>query len=179
MISCVSMRDVNATTVAAIFAGLVTAGSTALYLLGTVVLSAYGRQAGIVLNSTTSIEVVRAAIPLACFIGAYAVILGMNLWDYRVEVSREIATAGPERPLLETLLVHLTWIIHEGRESVADGVCLTPAETLGRGGGRGRRRGVSLHGTGRSRRAGLGKVLSGRAVPPGTETWAEFRAGSG
>ena len=83
----------------------------------------------------------------------------------------EAAEAGIE--------VALTWIIHEGRESVANGVCLTRSETLRRGGGRGRRRGVALHGAGRSRQAGLGKVLSGRAVPPGTETWTEFRVDSG
>ena len=73
----------------------------------------------------------------------------------------------------------LTCIIHEGRESVADGACLT-----GSGASRTwlrtrRRRGGALHGAGRSRRPDWGKALPLRAVPPRTETCAEPRAGSG
>ena len=88
-------------------AGVATTGSASLYLLGKVALNAYSRQAGIPLNSTTTLEVIEAAIPLACFIGAYAVILGMNIWDYRTEASRETERTGPGRTGAETVFVHV------------------------------------------------------------------------
>ncbi len=55
----------------------------------------------------------------------------------------------------------LACIIREGRESVTDGAYSTAREPLGRGGGRGRRRRVALHGAGAVAEAKLGEGFAG------------------
>ena len=82
------------------------------------------------------------------------------------------------KPWARRELTGLACIIHEGRESVTDGACLTGSGASRTWRRTRRRRGGALHGAGRSRRPDWGKALAVRAVPPRTETCAEPRAGS-
>ena len=99
--------------VVGLVAGLITTGTAVIYSLGTVVISMYGSKVGIDISPISAVETMRNVVPLVGFVCGYGAFLGMNIWDYKIEVSAETKKEETGRKNPPRTLTHLrtiTWL---------------------------------------------------------------------